>query len=184
MSNGPSYSDENPYASPQSGQPTGSDNAHVKNVPVLGVLTAINGGLMMLMGLFYFAYALFIPTLMNAQMANNPGFRNNPAIQGQMETIMLATGIIFGSIMLLAGIAQLIAGLKLREYQSRTIGIVALSAGLISIFTCYCLPTSLGVFIYGLIVLLNEPVKRAFQMGDRGDDVEIIRTAFGIRNDY
>ena len=47
-----------------------------------------------------------------------------------------------------------------------------------SIAGCYCLPTAIGLFVYGLIVLLNEPVKRAFAMGEQG------RTAAEIQNHF
>lgn len=64
------------------------------------------------------------------------------------------------------------------KFRGRTLGIVALSSGLLSIAGCYCLPTAIGLFIYGLIVLLNEPVKRAFAMGEQGRSASEIQTHF------
>ena len=41
--------------------------------------------------------------------------------------------------------------------------IVMLCTGMLSIATCYCFPTRFALAIYGLIVLLNGPVKLAFR---------------------
>jgi hypothetical protein len=69
-------------------------------------------------------------------------------------------------------------GIRMLKFRGRTLGIVALSSGLLSIAGCYCLPTAIGLFIYGLIVLLNEPVKRAFAMGEQGRSASEIQNQF------
>jgi hypothetical protein len=50
--------------------------------------------------------------------------------------------------------------------------------GLLTLLTCYCFPTSLGLFIYGLIVLLNDSVKLGFELADRGYSSAEIKRAF------
>ena len=94
------------------------------------------------------------------------------------ELIMLAMYGSMGLISLVIGVLGIWAGIRMLKFRGRTLGIVALSSGLLSIAGCYCLPTAIGLFIYGLIVLLNEPVKSAFAMGEQG------RTAADIQNQF
>ena len=94
------------------------------------------------------------------------------------ELIMLAMYGSMGLISLVIGVLGIWAGIRMLKFRGRTLGIVALSSGLLSIAGCYCLPTAIGLFIYGLIVLLNEPVKSAFAMGEQG------RTASEIQNQF
>ena len=49
---------------------------------------------------------------------------------------------------------------------------------ILTIAGCYCLPTAIGLFIYGLIVLLNPSVKRAFEMGEQGYSANKIQNHF------
>ena len=54
--------------------------------------------------------------------------------------------------------------------------------GLISLFAgCYCLPTSIGLLVWGIIILINDPVKRAFEMRTAGTDKQGIDEAFGLK---
>ena len=94
------------------------------------------------------------------------------------EWMMLAIYGSMGLVSLVIGVLGIWAGIRMLKFRGRTFGIVALSSGLLSIAGCYCLPTAIGLFVYGLIVLLNEPVKRAFAMGEEG------RTAAEIQNHF
>ena len=100
------------------------------------------------------------------------------AMPAGFEWIMLAVYGSMGLVSLVIGVLGIWAGIRMLKFRGRTLGIVALSSGLLSMFGCYCLPTAIGLFIYGLIVLLNEPVKRAFAMGEQG------RTASEIQNQF
>ncbi len=94
------------------------------------------------------------------------------------EWMLLAIYGSMGLISLVIGVLGIWAGIRMLKFRGRILGIVALSSGLLSIAGCYCLPTAIGLFVYGLIVLLNEPVKRAFAMGEQG------RTAAEIQNHF
>ena len=94
------------------------------------------------------------------------------------EWMLLAIYGSMGLISLVIGVLGIWAGIRMLKFRGRILGIVALSSGLLSIAGCYCLPTAIGLFVYGLIVLLNEPVKRAFAMGEQG------RTAAEIKNHF
>jgi len=92
--------------------------------------------------------------------------------------MMLAFYASMRLVLLVIGVLGIWAGIRMLKFPGRKFGIVALSSGLLSIASCYCLPTGIGLFIYGLIVLLNEPVKRAFVMGEQG------LTAAEIQNQF
>jgi hypothetical protein len=39
---------------------------------------------------------------------------------------------------------------------------------MLTVLTCYCVPTAVAIGIYGLIVYLNQEVSEAFRMGEAG----------------
>ena len=129
------------------------------------------------------------PLAWTAAIAAVPGVGKSAAVRsGQcrpvapmpagFEWMLLAIYGSMGLISLVIGVLGIWAGIRMLKFRGRILGIVALSSGLLSIAGCYCLPTAIGLFVYGLIVLLNEPVKRAFAMGEQG------RTAAEIQNHF
>ena len=56
--------------------------------------------------------------------------------------------------------------------------IISLSVSLLTVFTCYCLPTAAGLFIFGLIVLMDNSVKVGFDLAERGHTNAEIQQAF------
>jgi len=90
-----------------------------------------------------------------------------PLVYGGMAAASLA-----------AGVLHLVAGLRGYRFQGRTFGITALACGLLTLFTCYCLPTSAALCVYGLIVYLNREVSEAFQMREAGYTPDQILTTF------
>lgn len=83
-----------------------------------------------------------------------------------------------GAVLLVASILRLIAGIMGVMYLGRMLGLVTHFLGLVSLFTCYCLPTSLGICIWGSIVYLNADVKRAFEMRSEGSTIAEIDAFF------
>lgn len=83
-----------------------------------------------------------------------------------------------GLVSLVIGVLGIWAGMRMIKFKGRTLGFVALSSGLLSIAGCYCFPTAIGLFIYGLIVLLNASVKRAFDMAEEGCSANEIQNHF------
>ncbi len=138
-------------------------------IPVVAILMIVQGALELLMaGLLYFA-AIFLPTLFD-QMQQNPAF--GPAARPEdREMMRTLVPLIYGSMgtaALIAGVLHLIAGIRNVSYRGRTIGLVALFLGLVSIGTCYCAPTTIGLTVYGLIVYFNAQSVRAFELGQQG----------------
>ncbi len=172
----------NPYAfsettSPQ--PPAGSQRGMVHHVMALSILMIVQGSLTTLCGLGAGAMALVVPAIIKAQagMPRQPGMPAQP-MPPEMEWFMLAIYGGIGVVLLSTGSIGIWAGIRLMKFRGRTLGIVALSTGLLAIFGCYCLPTAIGLFIYGLIVLVNPQVKLAFEMGEQGRSPADIQSHF------
>ena len=151
----------------------------VNHVMPLSILMIVQGSLSALCGLGVGAMAFVMPALIKFQA----GMPQRPAMPPQqmppeMEWIMVAMYGGAGVILLGTGILGIWGGIRIMKFRGRTLGIVALSTGLLGIFGCYCFPTAIALFIYGLIVLLNPQVKQAFEMGEQG------RTSDEIRNHF
>jgi hypothetical protein len=142
----------------------------VHHVTALGILTIVQGALVTMLGLVGAAMAVVMPLILKAQsgMPRRPGVQAAPPMPPELEGIFLVIYGGFGAVFLAVGVLGIWAGICLMRFKSRTLGFIALSSGLIAIIGCYCLPTAIGLFVYGLIVLLNTPVKRAFEMGEQG----------------
>lgn len=69
----------------------------------------------------------------------------------------------FYSVLLMgSGVAQIVAALRLRHLKGRRFAMMAWGGGLFSILTCYCLPTSIALMIWGLLVMRDPEVEDAF----------------------
>ena len=151
----------------------------VHHVMALSILMIVHGAIITLCGLGAGALAFAVPAILKAQagMPQQPGMPAQP-MPPQMEGFLLAIYGGAGVVLLSAGILGIWGGIRIMKFRGHTFGIVTLSAGLLAIFGCYCAPTAIGLFIYGLIVLLNPPVKQAFAMGEQGRTPDEIRNHF------
>ena len=150
-------------------------NSMVGQVPIIAILMMIQAGLQGLMGLFFTAMGPFIFTILQQAQQNQPGAQAPPK---EMVNIMSGYYIVVGLATLMAGILLLVAGIRNLKYRGKVLGIVAMASSLVSIFSCYCAPTAIGLLIYGMIVYLNADVSRAFAMGDQGMSPEQIKASF------
>lgn len=122
------------------------------------------GGLYCLMGVLFVSAASKVP-------ANGAGARPESAV-------MIATFAVMGLPAMMGGILQIVAGVRGYQFRSRTLGVLALSANLLSCLTIYCAPSAIGISVYGLIVFLNPRVAQAFTMRDQGYTPEQILAHF------
>jgi hypothetical protein len=172
---------DNPYASPTSapdagyGGPGGPivSRGMVAHVLAVAIMMIVQGVMEILLGLMYAGAGLVVPMLMESELRRNPS--------GAPPTwFFLALYGAMGLMGLVPGILHLIGGIRGLRYRGRTFGILALCAGMLSVFTCYCAPTSIALGIYGLITYLNPQVAQAFAMGDAGRTRDEIRSAFRV----
>ena len=147
----------------------------VRHVPVVAVLMMVQGGLELLMGLGLVAMGGFLPVMMRMDEMQGGADGPPPEMIGWM---MLG---IYGGLGLLALVAaglHLFAGLRNYRFRSRTLGLVALAGGMVTVFTCYCAPTSIALGVYGLVTYLNPEVGQAFAMGQAGKNRNEIQATF------
>jgi hypothetical protein len=115
-----------------------------------------------------------------------------PEMQGQMpagaeqpvspETMTWILGGMYGglaAVCLAAAVLHIWAGIRMLGYRGRTLGFIALIAGMASSITCYCAPTAIALGVYGLVALLNPEVKNAFAMRQQGYSKREIEDASG-----
>ena len=129
----------------------------VKHVRVLAILMIIQGALECLLGLLVLSVG---PLAITGALPKDPS--------GPPPVIIGVFAVGLGLLLLASGGLLIFAGIKNRRYRSRTLGLVALGAGAVSIITIYCAPTAIGLLIYGLVVYLNGDVRRAFELGEQG----------------
>ena len=67
-----------------------------------------------------------------------------------------------GLVAALIGVLRIAAGILNLFKRGRRYGLVAASAGVLSAFTCLCLPTSIALCVYGWIVYTNADVRAQF----------------------
>jgi len=129
----------------------------VGQVKIVGILMIIHGILVLLVGGGLAAFAVYMVTSMPAP----PGGGPEPYI---VFGLYLALGLMF----LVCGILNAVAGVRVMAFRNRVLGLVALFSNVLVLMSCYCAITAIGMMIYGLIVLFNSEVARAFEMVSRG----------------
>ncbi|MDA1055905.1 MAG: hypothetical protein O3C40_36430 [Planctomycetota bacterium] len=177
----------NPYEAPMGGLPAPvggelpppQDPGMVGQVRIVSILMMVQGSLDLLVGLGLIGLGIFMGFFMREAMMQDAQFQqaNGPSpefMANMMSGIYGGLGVVIGII----GALNIFAGYRNWRFKSRTLGIISLVAGLGTIFTCYCAPTSLALCIYGLIVYLNGPVAAAFSMGEEGYSGDEITMTF------
>jgi hypothetical protein len=77
--------------------------------------------------------------------------------------------MIFGLIAMLAlvhlipAILQIVAGIQLFRVRGRWLALIAFVSGVGTFMGCYCIPTSVALAIWGMVVLGNAQVRAAFE---------------------
>ncbi len=176
----------NPYASPSPPESSGELGPSVSPVPagvggfssvnqvtVVSILMIVQGALAILMGLVFVGYGAVFGALF-------AGAKDSPFDGPNEPSMWIMVGVFAGLSLppLVSGILQVSAGIRNLSYRGHTLGIVALFSGLGQILTFYCLPTAIGLMIYGLIIYFNASVKRAFALGEEGYTKSQILGAF------
>ncbi len=141
----------------------------VGQVTVVAILLIIEGALELLVAFILLIGGPAMMLQLDRQGADTP-----PAFVGLIVSI-------FGVLALAAAVLKIVAGIKNLKYRGRTLGIVAMASGGLTMFTCYCAPTAIVLLIYGLIVYLNADVARAFEQGEQGWSPDQIKASFLAR---
>lgn len=156
----------------------------VPQVSVIGILMIVNGSLQLLMGILY---AVLGPVMFsffsdfNRQVAAPPG---QAAQMQQFVTVFSIVYVVLGAIVALAGVLNIAGGISAVRFRSRAFVITALFFNIAPLITCYCLPTSLGLMIWGLIVMFQSDVAHAFTLGASGYTADEIKERMSRRDRY
>jgi hypothetical protein len=150
----------------------------VGQVKLVGILMIVHGITVAIMGGLYAAlgsmFMFFTP----------PAGGGGPP----PELFLVVYGVIGGAI-LICGILTSIAGYRVMTLRNRVFGLVALFLNVVPLISCYCAPTSIAMMVYGLIVLFQPDVSRAFGLVAGGATAEeavrkFTRRYDDVRDDY
>jgi len=92
--------------------------------------------------------------------------------------IIAVGGGVLAGVLFVSGVLLVYAGYNVTQYCGRILSFAALGLSLVTIFTCYCAPTSFALAVYGLIFLLNQPFSLAFTLRSQGYSSRKIQQAF------
>jgi hypothetical protein len=157
--------------------PHAQSQGMVRHVPIVGILMIVQGGLEAVMGLMLVAIGGFLPALMEMEAGSGGRQADMPPEELSWVFLLIYGGL--GLVTLVAAGLHIFAGIRVYQFRSRVLGIVALAGGLVTMFSCYCVPTAIGVGVYGLIVFLNPEATQAFAMGESGRKRDEILAAYG-----
>jgi hypothetical protein len=140
---------------------------------VVAILMIVQGTMTTLMGLMLAVAAVAVPMMIEADMRRNNGFNGGPP-PAEMRWFMLGIYGVMGLCALSAGLLQIYGGIQGIRLRNHTLGLVALGAGVLTVVTCYCFPTSLALLIYGLIIYFHDTTRRAFELAKQGHNFDAI----------
>ena len=147
-----------------------------RQIKIVAILLMVEGSLETLMGILL---CVMGPVMMTFMKAAPPP--STPGAAGPPPELFGVLYVGMGVVTLAAGVLKVVAGIRNVSFKGRVLGFVALGSCVMSMASCYCLPTALALGIYGLIVYLDQRSAQAFQMGASGmAPEEILRQMDGI----
>lgn len=179
-SQGPGYFSDNPFQTPEMANPAMMPRRGMFNqVRIVAILNIVQGLLELFMAaMLAFAGIAFVAT--RDQMVQDMG-RGGDATPELTVNIMTWAFLGIGGVLLIVAVLRIVASARNFFFLSRTLGIVSLFAGLLSVFTFYCGLTSVAIAIYGLIVMFNREVAEAFEMRTKGATADDVLRNFNSR---
>ncbi|MGF1469116.1 MAG: hypothetical protein ACFCGT_23570 [Sandaracinaceae bacterium] len=130
----------------------------LRQVTFYGVVLMVHGGMLLtaaVMGAFFtvaFAISLARVEGPDAEVLGGPPW------------VVLGVAGVATLLHALVGAAQAYGGYRLYRLEGRAWALVGSLLGPVTLVGCYCFPTSLGVLIWGLLVLLRADVVRRFRV--------------------
>jgi hypothetical protein len=149
----------------------------VQQVPLVGILMMVHGGMVSLMGLLY---AVLGPTMFFAVQMDKSARPDDKTIISVMSIAYIGCGLL----VLVIGVLHLIAGFQCMRFRTRMLVMTTLFCNIPLLFTCYCAPTGVAMAVYGLIVMFQPDVAEAFAMAARGASPDQIKDAFASPRRY
>lgn len=175
----------NPYASTEVvanpvSSPMPHENRMVGHLMAVGILQIVFGCLELIMGMFLAFYAVFFSVFLpNMKPPGQPPMDPN-VIFG------LSVGFGIGGVLVIGfSILRIASGIGSFWFRGRVWMLASLIGGMVTALTCYCAPFSIGIGVYGLIVVLSPAVRKAYEMRAAGimpNDIkaQFARAQFGL----
>ncbi len=162
---------DNPYRPSDESFPTGAASgirhSTLTQIRIVSILLIVHGAMLLMMGVFLVGVAIALPIIAMSEIAEEAQDPDGPTPE-QMKMILLGVYGGMGTAGLIPGVVQIVAGIANLRLKRRTLGIVALAFGLISMGTCYCTPTAIALCVYGLVIYLNQSAVQIFALGAQG----------------
>ncbi|MDZ4848570.1 MAG: hypothetical protein SGI77_04700 [Pirellulaceae bacterium] len=171
----------NPYANPFAAKdvvadyvpgPLPQQNGMISHVMVIGILQIVLGCLELFMGAVLIFYAVFFTAILPNMKNQSP-----PPPPEMMFWMSIGFGV-GGVIVAIFSLLRILSGITSFRFRGRTLMITSLIGGMITSLTCYCAPFSIGLGVYGLIVMMHPGVIKAYEMGTSGMAASEIKTRF------
>ncbi|HEY8432839.1 MAG TPA: B-box zinc finger protein [Sandaracinaceae bacterium] len=131
----------------------------VAQIPAFGIALMVHGGITAATGLYYAVFGGFL-ALEWARVPSEPS--DALPIDALFESLFFGVAALMGLVHFVPGALQMWAGWRVRTYRSRRLAILALVAGLVAGIGCYCAPTSIGMLVWGLVILMERDVRERF----------------------
>ena len=154
----------NPYSSPAYTEPpiessSEEELSHTVLIQqkMIALLLIIHGCLGLLAGVVYAVAAVLMPEM----IAKNGGWGPDPEAA---KTRIAITSATMSACALIPGILQIVAGFRNWWLKGYTLGMIAIGSSLAMIGSCYCAPSALALFAYGLVIYLLPTTRRAFAL--------------------
>lgn len=135
------------------------DSGKAGQLPVVGALMMVQGGLVIVLGAIW---------LLGGGAAGL-GFLLDPQVEGAAGAVVIGVFGCFALAMIGGGLLGMVAGWRVRQARSRTLAFVGLVVVAFAGVNMMCWLTGIGLLVFGLIVLLDDDVKRRFEEVARGD---------------
>ena len=176
---------QNPYAAQRPLYATAQPNrdqqrpglGYVRQIPILAIITIVQGALLSLMALLLAGYGVFFGFFFQEMMPEAERARmqaeSGPVFE-VVTVVLIGAGVFF----FVLTVMHIIAGIRVLQYRGRGFIILTWFLGLLASLTFYCAPTSVGLAIWGLVVFFNPAVKSAFKMVEDGMDKREVERQF------
>jgi hypothetical protein len=142
-------------------QPVGPNR--LNSLPTLSILMIVHGSLVLLWVAFC-VFAILIGLI-------NVGFISSGRAE---DAFVIVIYTVFGLAALPVAIVNIVGGARVRKLRSKRLAIGALIAGGVSFFcgNIFCMPLTVGVLIYGIMILTDARVSAAFARVAAGEPAE------------
>lgn len=134
------------------------------SLPTLSTLMIVHGGLVLLWVAFC-VFAILVGVINVSMISADPE-----------DAFVIGIYTVFGLTALPVGVVNIVSGARVRKLRSKRLALGALIAGGASFFcgNVFCMPLSVGVLIYGIMVLTDARVSAAFARVEAGEPAERI----------